>query len=110
MAFSALLRSAIVLPEAPRDYFPSNSRPRFSTEAFKVSCSCSDSSVCSARVRAGFVRSSLFVGSASSQRYERQGFQSAKAIATEAPPVVPSSSSGGRTKVGINGTLFINLW
>ncbi|KAG0494607.1 hypothetical protein HPP92_005601 [Vanilla planifolia] len=47
-------------------------------EAFKVSCSCSDSEkFCPGTCR----------------RYERQGFQSAKAIATEAPPVVPKPSS-----------------
>lgn len=102
MAFSALLRSTTLLPEAHRDNFHSDSRAR-TPEPFKFFYRSNRFSSGSARIRSRRLCSALCSGVTSSQTSSGRSFHSTKATATEAPPVVPRSSSDGRAKVGING-------
>ncbi|PKA56064.1 Glyceraldehyde 3-phosphate dehydrogenase GAPCP2, chloroplastic [Apostasia shenzhenica] len=85
MAFSSLLRSAAPLLELPRDCFSPEPEVRLQDPC---------------RVARRTLKSGASILSmASSDR----GFHPIKAIATEAPPLVPRSSSDGKTKIGING-------
>ncbi|WOK94741.1 glyceraldehyde-3-phosphate dehydrogenase GAPCP2, chloroplastic-like [Canna indica] len=100
MAFSALLRSPTPTIAGSRDFLPSGPGAP-APASFKISCFASSKSAA--------IRSSIF-GSAlpsvevySSQRSGATSIQPVKATVTEAPPIVRSSSSGGRTKIGING-------
>ncbi|XP_020586301.1 glyceraldehyde-3-phosphate dehydrogenase GAPCP2, chloroplastic [Phalaenopsis equestris] len=102
MAFSTLLRSAIPLPEAYRDYLHADSIVR-APEPFKVFCRRRRSSAGSACIRSSALRSTLSSGVVSLQATSEISFQPAKSTATEAPLVVPRSSSDGRAKIGING-------
>ncbi|XP_064972093.1 glyceraldehyde-3-phosphate dehydrogenase GAPCP2, chloroplastic-like [Musa acuminata AAA Group] len=100
MAFSTLVRSAAPALGGSRDGFPSDSGAPI-PPSFKISCIRSP--------RSAGNRSSIFgssfpsVEAYSSQRSGARNNQPIKATATEAPPFVKSSPSGGRTKVGING-------
>ncbi|KAG1365116.1 Glyceraldehyde-3-phosphate dehydrogenase GAPCP2, chloroplastic [Cocos nucifera] len=82
MAFSTLLRSATPLTGGWRDRSPSDFGA-WAPELIKLGesgdCIVSDPKPCA------------------------RSIQPIKATATEAPPVVPRSSAGGKTKVGING-------
>lgn len=94
MALSTLLRSAFSVIGGSRDCFPSDSS--------RVLCIRSSSS---AQISSSFFGSSLTsVDIHSSHKHvARRSIQPVKATATEAPPVVKSSSRGGKTKIGING-------
>ncbi|THU71203.1 hypothetical protein C4D60_Mb08t33050 [Musa balbisiana] len=100
MAFSSLLRSATSALGGSRDCFPSGCGT-LAPASFKISCVGSPKSV---EIRSSVLGSALpSVEANSSQRSRARGIQPVKATATEAPPAVRRSSSGGRTKIGING-------
>ncbi|XP_042415687.1 glyceraldehyde-3-phosphate dehydrogenase GAPCP2, chloroplastic-like [Zingiber officinale] len=100
MAFSSLLRSATPALGGSNDRFIALSGSP-SKSSFKVSCSRSSkssdsiSSIFGSSLPSGEVCSLKKSGARRNQPIE--------ATATEAPPYVKSSSSGGKTKVGING-------
>ncbi|CAL9040183.1 glyceraldehyde-3-phosphate dehydrogenase GAPCP1, chloroplastic-like [Musa acuminata AAA Group] len=100
MAFSSLLRSATSALGGSRDCFPSGCGT-LAPASFKISCVGSPKSV---EIRSSVLGSALpSVEANSSQRSRARGIQPVKATATEVPPAVRRSSSGGRTKIGING-------
>ncbi|XP_038977712.1 glyceraldehyde-3-phosphate dehydrogenase GAPCP2, chloroplastic [Phoenix dactylifera] len=100
MAFSTLARSATPLIGGSRGCFPSDSGSRAS-ESFMISCVRSSSS---AQIRSSIFGLALSSAESSlSQKPSARSIQPIKATATEAPPMVPRSSTGGKTKVGING-------
>ncbi|XP_010941678.1 glyceraldehyde-3-phosphate dehydrogenase GAPCP1, chloroplastic [Elaeis guineensis] len=100
MAFSTLLRSATPLTGGRRDRVPSDCGAS-APESFKISWMRIPSS---AQICSGIFGSCLSsVESSLSQKPSARSIQPIKATATEAPPVVPRSSAGGKTKVGING-------
>nr|XP_009399260.1 PREDICTED: glyceraldehyde-3-phosphate dehydrogenase GAPCP2, chloroplastic [Musa acuminata subsp. malaccensis] len=94
MALSTLLRSAFSVIGGSRDCFPSDS-----SRVLRIRSSSS------AQISSSFFGSSLTsVDIYSSHKHvARRSIQPVKATATEAPPVVKSSSRGGKTKIGING-------
>ncbi|XP_010914235.1 glyceraldehyde-3-phosphate dehydrogenase GAPCP2, chloroplastic [Elaeis guineensis] len=100
MAFSTLVRSATPLIGGSRGCFPSDSGAQ-ARESFKISCVRSS---ISAQIRSSIFGLALSSAESSlSQKPSARSIQPIKATATEAPPVVPRSSTGGKTKVGING-------
>ncbi|CAL9751147.1 unnamed protein product [Musa acuminata subsp. burmannicoides] len=94
MALSTLLRSAFSVIGGSRDCFPSDSSRVLSIRSSS-----------SGQISSSFFGSSLTsVDIYSSHKHvARRSIQPVKATATEAPPVVKSSSRGGKTKIGING-------
>ncbi|XP_009399260.2 glyceraldehyde-3-phosphate dehydrogenase GAPCP2, chloroplastic [Musa acuminata AAA Group] len=94
MALSTLLRSAFSVIGGSRDCFPADS-----SRVLRIRSSSS------AQISSSFFGSSLTsVDIYSSHKHvARRSIQPVKATATEAPPVVKSSSRGGKTKIGING-------
>lgn len=104
MAFSASLRSAAPLLDGSRDLFASADSTFRAADSFKVSCHGAKGSLNSARLSSNIFGSSVSpIELPSSQISSGRGIESIKATATEAPPVVPRSSSGGKTRIGING-------
>uniref|UniRef100_A0A1D1XFX2 Glyceraldehyde-3-phosphate dehydrogenase n=1 Tax=Anthurium amnicola TaxID=1678845 RepID=A0A1D1XFX2_9ARAE len=113
MAFSTLLRSAAPLLDGPRDCFPrSSAAAAYAFVPVTVTCRRVNCDELSARIRSSFYGSSISPVQASllESRSNGRSLQPVKATVTEAPPKVqrePSessySSSGGKTKVGING-------
>ncbi|XP_073000696.1 glyceraldehyde-3-phosphate dehydrogenase GAPCP2, chloroplastic [Typha latifolia] len=99
-AFSIALRSGTPVFDGSRDCFASDGRAR-AAELNKVSCI---KSLTSSRIRSSVFGSALSsLEGSSSQISIAKNIQPIKATATQAPPVIPKSSSGGKTKVGING-------
>ncbi|XP_072963779.1 glyceraldehyde-3-phosphate dehydrogenase GAPCP2, chloroplastic [Typha angustifolia] len=99
-AFSIALRSGAPVFDGSRDCFASDGRAR-AAELNKVSCIKSSTS---SRIRSSVFGSALSsLEGSSSQISIAKNIQPIKATATQAPPVIPKSSSGGKTKVGING-------
>ncbi|URE15542.1 Glyceraldehyde-3-phosphate dehydrogenase, partial [Musa troglodytarum] len=97
MAFSTHLRSPTPALGGSRHRFLSDAGAPI-PPSFKISCTQS------AGNRSSIFGSSLpSVEAYSSQRSGARNNRPIKATATEAPPFVKSSPSGGRTKVGING-------
>ncbi|KAJ3707788.1 hypothetical protein LUZ61_011493 [Rhynchospora tenuis] len=84
--YSALLRSASPIVTGSRDLFASNGACHV-FDPTKVNC----------------ITSSSAFGSLRSSSSHARSVEPVKATATQAPPVVPKSSSGGKTKIGING-------
>lgn len=97
MASSSLLRSTFTAPlvEAPR----AETSDRFS----KVSCIGFNRNLNSWKLQSGIFGTSVLSGSSSLQKCAVRSIVPVKAIATEVPPTVSKSRSGGRTKIGING-------
>ncbi|URE18475.1 Glyceraldehyde-3-phosphate dehydrogenase [Musa troglodytarum] len=103
MAFSTHLRSPTPALGGSRHRFLSDAGAPI-PPSFKISCTQS------AGNRSSIFGSSLpSVEAYSSQRSGARNNRPIKATATEAPPFVKSSPSGGRTKVGINGKFSCSL-
>ncbi|WOL17840.1 glyceraldehyde-3-phosphate dehydrogenase GAPCP2, chloroplastic [Canna indica] len=94
MAHSMILRSAAPVLGGSRDCFASDSS--------RASCFGRSNSV---QLRSSIYGSALSSVEARSSHkyYMRRSTQPIKATVTEAPPILKGSSSGGKTKVGING-------
>nr|AIX10972.1 glyceraldehyde-3-phosphate dehydrogenase [Albuca bracteata] len=104
MAFSTALRSAAPLVDGSRDLFPFSDSTIRASDSFKVSCHSTKSSLRSASVSSSIVGASISpLEVVPSQISSGRVIQPVKATATEAPPAVARSSSGGKTKIGING-------
>ncbi|XP_059442644.1 glyceraldehyde-3-phosphate dehydrogenase GAPCP2, chloroplastic [Corylus avellana] len=97
MASSSLLRSTVTAPllEASRAE-PSD---RFS----KVTRVGANRNLNSWKPQSSIFGTSVTSGSSSLQKCTVRSIQPVKAIATEIPPTVSKSRTGGKTKVGING-------
>ncbi|KAF9611614.1 hypothetical protein IFM89_033622 [Coptis chinensis] len=65
--------------------------------------SLSNHSLKSAKVQTSIFGNSVQVDSLSLQKCSGRSIQPIKATATETPPTIPKSWSGGKTKIGING-------
>ncbi|KAJ3679289.1 hypothetical protein LUZ60_017300 [Juncus effusus] len=85
-AYSALIRSASPVLAGSKDLFGSEFSARFA-DPFKVTC----------------LRNSNAFGSLKSSSSHSRVLEPVRATATQAPPSVPKSSSGAKTKIGING-------
>ncbi|URE00926.1 Glyceraldehyde-3-phosphate dehydrogenase [Musa troglodytarum] len=94
MALSTLLSSAFSVIGGSRDCFPS--------DYSRLLCIRSSSSAQISSSVLGSPLTSVDIYS-SHKHAARRSIQPVKATATEAPPVVKSSSRGGKTKIGING-------
>ncbi|XXG65679.1 hypothetical protein AAC387_Pa05g3313 [Persea americana] len=93
MAFSSLVRSAPSPLSHEQDF-----------TAFKVSCSGAYHSLSSTRFQKSIFGSPVLSGeSCSLQISAAKSMQPIKATATEMPTKIPSLSSSGKTKIGING-------
>ncbi|KAJ6792089.1 glyceraldehyde-3-phosphate dehydrogenase GAPCP2, chloroplastic-like [Iris pallida] len=105
MAFSATLRSsAAPLLNGSRDLFSSPDSAARAPDSLKVSFHGASRSSISATVRSSVFGSAISpLQVLSPQTSSGRSVQPIRATATEAPPVVPRSSSGGKTKIGING-------
>eukprot|EP00268_Persea_americana_P010078 TRINITY_DN1405_c0_g1_i1.p1 TRINITY_DN1405_c0_g1~~TRINITY_DN1405_c0_g1_i1.p1 ORF type:complete len:427 (-),score=106.27 TRINITY_DN1405_c0_g1_i1:329-1609(-) len=96
MAFSSLVRSA------PSPLSHGSHEQDFT--AFKVSCSGAYHSLSSTRFQKSIFGSPVLSGeSCSLQISAAKSMQPIKATATEMPTKIPSLSSSGKTKIGING-------
>ncbi|CAA2974921.1 glyceraldehyde-3-phosphate dehydrogenase GAPCP2, chloroplastic [Olea europaea subsp. europaea] len=99
MAFSSLLRSA------PSPVLDAGAlRP---SDRSMVSRRGLGSNVNSVKFQSSISGANISVDSFSTWKSATCSTQPIKATATEIPPTIPKSRSSGKTKVGINGPLFI---
>ncbi|GKV29449.1 hypothetical protein SLEP1_g38376 [Rubroshorea leprosula] len=99
MAASSLLRSAASTAE----FFPRSDLSLSSSGRFKVSSVGFSHNLKLSRTQSSFFGAGVSTGSSSLQKCISRCMPPIKATATEIPPTVPNLSSGGKTKVGING-------